>query len=182
MARGCELCQLLCVCVNQRLFITNTGPPRGVYTCPHKVGYGVTLPLLVVYIYLPYHLHRLYSLPPPLQSILLTCCRCRHDPTDPSQTASTAVAYNSTEEFLRSFPPTPRRYGNGRREASPTPPAAAADMRYPPRERRAGTPSWGGAILGSLCGPRGQKACLSASIEQNRQKKFTSYDPPWVRR
>ncbi len=69
----------VCVCVNQRLFITNTGPPRGVYTCPHKVGYGVTLPLLVVYIYLPYHLHRLYSLPPPLQSILLTCCRCRHD-------------------------------------------------------------------------------------------------------
>eukprot|EP01047_Picozoa_sp_COSAG01_P026222 COSAG01_NODE_1683_length_9497_cov_33.408172_8_plen_84_part_00 len=24
-----------CVCVNQRLFITNTGPPLGVYTCPH---------------------------------------------------------------------------------------------------------------------------------------------------
>eukprot|EP01047_Picozoa_sp_COSAG01_P011713 COSAG01_NODE_514_length_16043_cov_248.614212_21_plen_198_part_00 len=34
------------VCVNQRLFITNTGPPRGVYTCPHKVGYDVTLSLL----------------------------------------------------------------------------------------------------------------------------------------
>eukprot|EP01047_Picozoa_sp_COSAG01_P133726 COSAG01_NODE_63772_length_278_cov_8.424581_1_plen_67_part_01 len=31
------------VCVNQRLFITNTGPPLGVYTCPHKVGYDVTL-------------------------------------------------------------------------------------------------------------------------------------------
>ena len=31
------------VCVNQRLFITNTGPPRGVYTCPHKEGYDVTL-------------------------------------------------------------------------------------------------------------------------------------------
>ena len=39
-----------CVCVNQRLFITNTGPPRGVYTCPHKVGYDVTLSLLIVYI------------------------------------------------------------------------------------------------------------------------------------
>jgi hypothetical protein len=56
------------LCVNQRLFITNTGPPLGVYTCPHKEGYDVTLSLLVVYIYLPYHLHRLHSLPPPLQS------------------------------------------------------------------------------------------------------------------
>eukprot|EP01047_Picozoa_sp_COSAG01_P058289 COSAG01_NODE_6850_length_3469_cov_240.717211_2_plen_75_part_00 len=41
---------LLAVCVNQRLFITNTGPPLGVYTCPHKEGYDVTLSLLVVYI------------------------------------------------------------------------------------------------------------------------------------
>ena len=69
-----------------------------------------------------------------------------------------------------SFPPTPERYGNGRRETWPTHPAAAADTRYPPWERRAGTPSRGGAILGSLCGPRAQKACLSSSIEQNRQK------------
>eukprot|EP01047_Picozoa_sp_COSAG01_P117679 COSAG01_NODE_46347_length_400_cov_37.531561_1_plen_53_part_01 len=38
------------VCVNQRLFITNTGPPQGVYTCPHKEDYDVTLSLLVVYI------------------------------------------------------------------------------------------------------------------------------------
>ena len=66
------------MCVNQRLFITNTGPPLGVYTCPHKVGYDVTLSLLVVYIYLPFHVHCFHSLPPPLQSILLTCCRCRH--------------------------------------------------------------------------------------------------------
>jgi hypothetical protein len=28
----------LAVCVNQRLFITNTGPPRGVYTCPTDLG------------------------------------------------------------------------------------------------------------------------------------------------
>ena len=61
------------------LFITNTGPPLGVYTCPHKEGYDVTLSLLVVYIYLPYHVHCLHSLPPPLQSILLTYCRCRHN-------------------------------------------------------------------------------------------------------
>ena len=76
-----------------------------------------------------------------------------------------------------SAPPTPRRYAGGRREARPTHPSLVADGRHPPRERRAGTPSRGGAILGSLCGPRGQKACLSASIEQNRQKQFTSYDP-----
>jgi hypothetical protein len=29
--------------VNQRLFITNTGPPQGVYTCPHKEGYDVSI-------------------------------------------------------------------------------------------------------------------------------------------
>eukprot|EP01047_Picozoa_sp_COSAG01_P120736 COSAG01_NODE_49487_length_371_cov_5.415441_1_plen_30_part_01 len=29
--------------MNQRLFITNTGPPLGVYTCPHKEDYDVTL-------------------------------------------------------------------------------------------------------------------------------------------
>ena len=62
-----------------------------------------------------------------------------------------------------SFSPTPRRDGNGRREAWPSHPAAAADRRYPPRERRVGTPSWGGAILGSLCPPNRQMACLSSS-------------------
>ena len=73
-----------------------------------------------------------------------------------------------------SFHPTPRRYGNGRREAWPTHPAAAADMRYPPRERRAGTPSWGGAILGSLCPKSRQMTCLSSSLHSQRKKYFYS--------
>ena len=62
-----------------------------------------------------------------------------------------------------SAPPTPRRYAGGRREARPTHPSLVADGRHPPRERRAGTPSRGGAILGSLCPPNRQMACLSAS-------------------
>ena len=57
----------VCVCVNQRLFITNTGPPRGVYTCPHKVGYDVTLSLLVVYILtVPSPSPQLPPTPPPI--------------------------------------------------------------------------------------------------------------------
>ena len=67
-----------------------------------------------------------------------------------------------------SFSPTPRRYGNGRRETRPTHPAAAADKRRPRLERRARTPSRGGAILGFECVIGPQNACLSASIEQNK--------------
>jgi hypothetical protein len=59
-----------------------------------------------------------------------------------------------------SAPPTPRRYAGGRREARPTHPSLVADGRHPPRERRAETPSRGGAILGSLCPPNRQMASV----------------------
>jgi hypothetical protein len=62
-----------------------------------------------------------------------------------------------------SAPPTPRRYAGGRREARPTHPSLVADGRHSPRERRAETPSQGGAILRSLCPPNRQMACLSSS-------------------
>ena len=42
-------------------------------------------------------------------------------------------------------------------------PRRGRQKRYPPRERRAGTPSRGGAILGSLCPPNRQMAYLSSS-------------------
>eukprot|EP01047_Picozoa_sp_COSAG01_P010280 COSAG01_NODE_432_length_17115_cov_126.732593_15_plen_174_part_00 len=71
-----------------------------------------------------------------------------------------------------SAPPTPRRYAGGRREARPTHPSLVADGRHPPRERRAGTPSRGGAILGSLCPPNRQMACLSSSYYTARQRNF----------
>ena len=55
------------MCVNQRLFITNAGPPRGVYTCPHKEGYDVTLSLLVVCILtVPSQSPQLPPTPPPI--------------------------------------------------------------------------------------------------------------------
>jgi hypothetical protein len=41
---------------------------------------------------------------------------------------------------------------------------------YPPMEQRAGTPSRGGAILGSVCATGAQNACLSSNIQQNTQK------------
>ena len=68
-----------------------------------------------------------------------------------------------------SAPHTPRRYAGGRREARPTHPSLAADGRHPPRERRAGTPSRGGAILGSLCSKSRQMAYLSSSLHSQRK-------------
>ena len=79
-----------------------------------------------------------------------------------------------------SFPPTPRRYAGGRREAWPTHPSLVADGRHPPRERRAGTPSRGGAILGSLCPPNRQMACLSSSYTEPEKEIFYSSQIPRV--
>lgn len=61
-------------------------------------------------------------------------------------------------------------------------PATIADGQHPPQER-AGTPSRGGAILGSLCPPSEQMACLSSSIlaypARERKKLLLTPDPRW---
>jgi hypothetical protein len=74
-----------------------------------------------------------------------------------------------------SAPPTPRRYAGGRREAWPTHPSLVADGRHPPRERRAETPSRGGAILGSLCPPNRQMVCLSSSYTAEKEMLYSSH-------
>ena len=58
-------------------------------------------------------------------------------------------------------PPTPKRYGGVQREARPTHPSAIRHCRDV--HHGAGTPSWRGAILGSLCPPSGKMVCLSSS-------------------
>jgi hypothetical protein len=78
-----------------------------------------------------------------------------------------------------SVPPTPRRYAGGWRGARPTHPSLVADGRHPPRERRAVTPSQGRAILGSLCPPSRQMACLSSSYTARERNVLLLTDTQW---
>ena len=88
------------------------------------------------------------------------------------------ISVISVNFAITATPPTPRRYASGRREARPTHPSLVADGRHPPRERRAGTPSRGGAILGSLCPPNRQMACLSSSYTARERNFLLLTDTP----
>ena len=77
------------------------------------------------------------------------------------------------------FPPTPRRYAGrwverGMADAL----LRGSQRRHQPRERRARTPSRGGAIFGSLCPASGQMACLSSSYRVRERLFFTPHPRP----